>query len=109
MRRADAALSRQAEPARTPKQQDEDFAEAQRAHRDAVGILEALQSSVPIDDAFVSALAPLQVELSDLEILISEIRFDENELTFRLPRLRPRPGAARWDWSQSPFWAKPTP
>jgi hypothetical protein len=28
------------------------------------------------------------VELADLEILMSEIRFDESELTQRLPRLR---------------------
>ena len=88
LRRADEALARQAEPARTPKQQDEDFAEAQRAHREAIAVLDGLQTRVPIDDAFVAALAPLQIEISDLAILMSEIRFDESELTFRLPRLR---------------------
>jgi len=36
----------------------------------------------------VSALAPLQLDVADQEILISEIRFDEEELSYRLPRLR---------------------
>jgi hypothetical protein len=88
LEQADQALSRQCEAARTPRQRDEDFAEAQRAHREAVAIVETLRTRSPIDDAFVAALAPLQVELADLEILMSEIRFDESELTQRLPRLR---------------------
>lgn len=73
---------------RTPKQRDEDFDEALRVHRQAVAILDTLQSQSPIDEVFVGALAPLQVEIADLEILISEIRFDESERTERLPRLR---------------------
>lgn len=88
LRQADEALSRQADATRTPKQRDDDFAEAQRAHRQAAAILETLQSQSRIDESFVAALAPLHVEAADLEILISEIRFDENELTLRLPRLR---------------------
>jgi hypothetical protein len=47
-----------------------------------------LQTQTTVDEAFVSALAPLQIEVADLEILISEIRFDETERTERLPRLR---------------------
>ncbi len=88
LRQADEALSRQCQMTRTPKQRDADFDEALRAHRQAVAILETLQSQSPVDDDFVAALAPLQVEAADLEILISEIRFDESERTERLPRLR---------------------
>lgn len=85
LRTADEALSRQAEWTRTPKQRDQDFDEALRTHRQAVAILDTLQSQWTADESFVAALAPLQVEAADLEILISEIRFDETE---RLPRLR---------------------
>jgi hypothetical protein len=88
LEKADEALSRQAQRTRTPKQRDEDFDEALRAHRRAVAILTLLQSQSPVDDDFVAAIAPLQVEAADMEILISEIRFDENERTERLPRLR---------------------
>ncbi|MCU1278561.1 MAG: hypothetical protein JWM53_2107 [bacterium] len=88
LRQADEALSRQVEYSRTPKQRDDDFAEALRAHRHAVSILDTLQSQSQVDEAFVAALAPLHIEVADLEILISEIRFGESEWTQRLPRLR---------------------
>ena len=88
LQQADVALSRQALSSRTPRERDDDFAEAQRAHRQAVAIVDTLRAQAPIDEAFVAALAPLQVEVADLEILISEIRFDESELTQRMPRLR---------------------
>ncbi|HEY1585304.1 MAG TPA: hypothetical protein VGH63_06415 [Polyangia bacterium] len=88
LRQADEALSRQAQMSRTPKQRDIDFDEALRAHRQAVAILDTLQSQSPIDHTFVTALAPLQIEVADMEILIAEIRFDESEQTERLPRLR---------------------
>jgi hypothetical protein len=87
LRTADEALTRQAQRTRTPKQREDDFDEALRAHRQAVAVLNALQAR-PIDEAFVSELAPIQVEVVDMEILISEIRFDETERTERLPRLR---------------------
>jgi hypothetical protein len=87
LRQADVALSRQAQSTRTPKERDDDFAEAQRAHRHAVAIIDALRSR-EIDEAMVSALAPLQIEVADLSILLSEIRFDEAELAYRIPRLR---------------------
>jgi hypothetical protein len=85
---ADEALSRQVQPTRTPKQRDDDFDEALRAHRQAVAILSSLRAQPEIDEQLVEAIAPLQVEAADLEILISEIRFDETERTERLPRLR---------------------
>jgi hypothetical protein len=85
LRQADDALSRHALMTRTPKQRDDDFDQALRAHRQAVALLDTLTSRSPLDDDFVSELAPLQVEAADMEILISEIRFDETE---RLPRLR---------------------
>jgi hypothetical protein len=88
LHKADDALSRQAQTTRTPKQRDEDFDEALRAHRQAVAILNTLQAQPLVDDEFVAAIAPLQVEVADMEILISEIRFDEAERTERLPRLR---------------------
>ena len=87
LRVADEALSRQTQPTRTPKQWDDDLDEALRAQRQAVAMLTTLQAH-PVDDALVEALAPLQVEAADLEILISEIRFDEADRTERLPRLR---------------------
>ena len=86
--KADHALSRQTQPQRTPKERDDDFDEALHAHRQAVAILNTLQTQPHIDDEFVAAIAPLQVEVADMEILISEIRFDEAERTERLPRLR---------------------
>jgi hypothetical protein len=88
LRQADEALSRQAQTSRKPKQRDVDFDEALRAHRRAVAILGTLQSQSAVDHTFVTALAPLQIEVADMEILIAEIRFDENEQTERLPRLR---------------------
>lgn len=88
LRQADEALSRQLQMNRTPRQRDADFDEALRAHRHAVALVDTLQSQAPIDEHLVSALAPLQVEVADMEILISEIRFDERERTERLPRLR---------------------
>jgi hypothetical protein len=88
LQQADEALSRQAQITRTPRQRDEDFDQALRAHRRAVAILDTLQTQAPVDEKFVAALAPLQVEVADMEILISEIRFDETERTERLPRLR---------------------
>jgi hypothetical protein len=88
LQKADDALSRQAQSTRTPKQRDEDFDEALRAHRQAVAILNTLQAQQLVDDEFVAAIAPLQVEVADMEILISEIRFDETERNERLPRLR---------------------
>jgi hypothetical protein len=87
LRQADEALTRQVQSSRTPKQRDDDFDEALRAHRRAVAVLDTLSQS-PVDEVFVAALAPLQVEVADMEILISEIRFDESERTERLPRLR---------------------
>ncbi len=86
LEKADEALSRQAQPTRTPKQRDDDFDEALRAHRQAVALLNGLQSQPQVDEEFVAAIAPLQVEVADMEILISEIRFDESERTERLPR-----------------------
>jgi hypothetical protein len=88
IRQADDALTRQAESRRTPRQRDDDFDEALRAHRRAAAILEVLRSQSIADQTFVSALAPLQLDVADQEILISEIRFDEEELSYRLPRLR---------------------
>jgi hypothetical protein len=88
LEKADDALSRQTQPARTPKQRDDDFDEAVRSHRQAVAILNTLQSQTQIDDEVVAAIAPIQVEVADMEILISEIRFDERERTERLPRVR---------------------
>lgn len=88
LRQADEALSRQNQIMRTPKERELDFDEALRAHRQAVAILDTLQSQSLADDDFVAALAPLQVEVANMEILISEIRFDETERTERLPRLR---------------------
>jgi len=88
LKKADDALSRQVQPARTPKQRDADFDEALRAHRQAVAILNTLRSQPEVDEKLVEAIAPLHVEAADLEILISEIRFDEVERTERLPRLR---------------------
>ena len=88
LRNADEALTRQAETTRTARQRDDDFDEAVRAHRQAVAILNTLQDKSTVDETVVEALAPLQVEAADLEILISEIRFDETERTERLPRLR---------------------
>jgi DNA transposition AAA+ family ATPase len=88
LEKADEALSRQGQRSRTAKQRDEDFDQALRAHRQAVAMLSLLQAQPHVDDAFVAAVAPLQVEATDLEIMISEIRFDENERTERLPRLR---------------------
>ena len=88
LRDADDALSRQVQPARTPKQRDDDFDAALRAHRQAVAILNTLQVRPNVDEEFVAAMAPLQVEVADLEILIAEIRFDESERTERLPRMR---------------------
>jgi len=86
--KADQALNRQADRTRTPRQRDDDFDEALRAHRQAAAILGTLHGKPEIEESFVAALAPLQVEVADLEILISEIRFDEVERTERLPRLR---------------------
>jgi hypothetical protein len=86
--KADQALTRQADTTRTARQRDDDFDEALRAHRQAAAILGTLHAKPDVDEAFVAALAPLQVEAGDLEILISEIRFDEAERTERLPRLR---------------------
>jgi hypothetical protein len=88
LRQADEALSRQAQSSRTAKQRDADFAEAQTAHRQAVAVIDALQRRSEVDEALVIALAPLQVEVADLDILISEIRFDEAELSYQHPRLR---------------------
>jgi hypothetical protein len=88
LRTADEALARQGQTTRTPKQRDEDLEQALRAHRQAVATLDTLRSQSTVDESFVAALAPLQVEVADLEILISEIRFDETERTERLPRLR---------------------
>jgi hypothetical protein len=88
LRQADAALSRQLLSGRTPRQRDEDFDEALRAHRHAVAILEVVHQQPTIAEALVTELAPIQVEIADMEILISEIRFDESERTERLPRLR---------------------
>jgi len=88
LRRADDALTRQAQMSRTPRQRDDDFDEALRAHRQAVGIWDTLHAEAPVDESVVAELAPIQVEIADLEILIAEIRFDENERTERLPRLR---------------------
>lgn len=88
LEKADEALSRQMQATRTPKQRDEDFDEALRAHRQAVAILSTLQSQPDVDEKFVEAIAPLQVEVADMEILISEIRFDESERTERMPRVR---------------------
>jgi hypothetical protein len=88
VRKADEALARQAQPTRTPRQRDADFDEALRAHRQAVAILDTLQAQPSLDDEMVAAIAPLQIEVADLDILISEIRFDESERTERLPRLR---------------------
>lgn len=88
LEKAEEALSRQMQTTRTPKQRDEDFDEALRAHRQAVAVLKTLQSQPDVDEKFVAAIAPLQVEVADMEILISEIRFDESERTERLPRLR---------------------
>ncbi len=88
LEKAEQALSRQMQMTRTAKQRDEDFDEALRAHRQAVAILNTLQSRPDVDEKFVEAIAPLQVEVADMEILISEIRFDENDRTERLPRLR---------------------
>ncbi len=88
LEKAEQALSRQMQMTRTAKQRDEDFDEALRAHRQAVAILNTQQSRPDVDEKFVEAIAPLQVEVADMEILISEIRFDENDRTERLPRLR---------------------
>jgi hypothetical protein len=85
---ADEALVRQAQSTRTPKQRAEDFDEALRAHRRAVAIFETLQAKSNPTEELVAALAPLHIELADLDILISEIRFDETERTERLPRVR---------------------
>jgi len=88
LRKADDALSRQAQRTRTPKQRDDDFDEALQAHRHAVAILNTLQTQRQVDEQLVAAIAPLQVEVADLDILLAEIRFDESERTERLPRLR---------------------
>jgi len=88
LRQADEVLALRDEPTRTPKQRDDDLAAAQRAHRRAIALLETLQADAQIDEAFVAELAPLQVEVADLEILIAEIRFDDGESTLRIPRLR---------------------
>ncbi len=88
LQKADDALARQAQTERTPRQRNNDFEEALRAHRQAVAILDTVRARPTVDDEFVSALAPLQVEVADMDILISEIRFDESERTERLPRLR---------------------
>ena len=88
LRKADDALSRQAQSSRTPKQRDNDFDEALRAHRQAVSILDMLRMQPIVDEELATAIAPLQVDVADMEILISEIRFDENERAERLPRLR---------------------
>jgi len=88
VRQADEALSRQSQTTRTPKLRDLDFDEALRCHRQAVAILDTLQSQPQLDDGVVAELAPLHVEVADMGILIAEIRFDESERTERLPRLR---------------------
>jgi hypothetical protein len=88
LRQADDALARHAQADRPPRQRDADFDEALHAHRRAATLLDTLQSQARVDEAFVTALAPLQLEAADMEILISEIRFDENERMERLPRLR---------------------
>ncbi|MDB4967834.1 MAG: hypothetical protein JWN44_3523 [Myxococcales bacterium] len=88
LRQADEALTRQGQQSRSLKERDADFVEAQRAHREAVAVIEQLRDRSEVDEALVAALAPLQVEIADLEILMSEIRFDEAELSYRYPRLR---------------------
>lgn len=89
LQKADDALSRHASPSRTPRERDEDFDQALRAHRQAVLMLETLSDArVPVDAALVESIAPLQVEAADLEIILSEIRFDEHDRTERLPRVR---------------------
>ena len=88
LEKADEALSRQVERTRTARQREEDLDQALRAHRQAVAMLSVLQSQPHADEELVAAVAPLQVEATDMEILISEIRFDENERNERLPRLR---------------------
>jgi hypothetical protein len=86
LRSASEALSRYQQIARSPKERDHDLDEARRAHRHAVSILETLQSRAREDHGLVEALAPLQVEIADLDVLLAEIRFDD-EHTERLPRL----------------------
>ncbi|HXU68553.1 MAG TPA: hypothetical protein VN947_04450 [Polyangia bacterium] len=85
---ADEALSRQGQTNRTSTQRDEDFDQALGAHRRAAAILNRLQRQPEVDDRLVEAIAPLQVEAADLELVLSEIRFGEAERTERLPRLR---------------------
>ena len=87
LRVAGEAIARHDELARTPKQRADDLAEARNAHRHAVGILAALHSQARHDHALVEAIAPLQLELADLEVLLTEIRFDEREATERMPRV----------------------
>jgi hypothetical protein len=85
---ADEALSRQAQADRTPTQRDEDFDEALGAHRRAAAILSTLQGQPEVDDRLVEAIAPLQVEAADLELVLSEIRLGDADRTERLPRIR---------------------
>ena len=84
---ADEALMRRDQATRTPKQRDDDLAIAQRAHKRSLALVEMLRSNAQLDEVFVAALAPLQIEVADLEILIAEIRFDEGESTMRIPRV----------------------
>jgi len=85
LRESSEALARRDSPRRTPKQRDDDLEEAWRAHRHAASILDTLQSEARSDHALVEAIAPLQYDVTDLGILLSEIRF--NEPSERLPRL----------------------
>lgn len=90
LEKADAALSRQGQARRTARQRDDDFDEALRAHRQAGSMLSFLQSQPHVEERFAAAMAALQLEAADLDVLISEIRFDESERerTEHLPRLR---------------------
>jgi hypothetical protein len=87
LRVAEAALTRRMQRTRSARERDDDFDEAVTAHRQAAGILEALQDERQPDAQLVSAMAPLHVETADLGILLSEIRVDEGERTEPIPRV----------------------
>jgi hypothetical protein len=87
LRVASEALARRDGPTRTPKQREDDLEEARRAYTHASSILDALRAHSRSDPMLVETIAPLQLALSDLEIVLSEIHVEDDEHTERLPRV----------------------
>ena len=82
---ASEALALRDQLTRTLEQRDTDLGEAMRAHRYAKKILNLLRLRPDVDHSIVAAIAALEHEVTDLGMLLSQIRFDEEEDTERIP------------------------